>query len=206
MARKQTQRDPFIVPLDKGGRTFLGNWLGNEIRNADAARQANLLDVEHWRSLYEQGRTRTQHNLPWPDAADLTSYIPCEKVDAIHARMMRTVFVSPMYTVEGWGDAANRAPFVEEFHQWKVEEERLQSVLDKVINCALIEPRCLLEVYESSKRRPIRKQMDVRPTMTDQGGVVFNEQGQPDLQPNPQTGQYDPAKPDELGVTTVVDS
>ena len=33
------------------------------------------------------------------------------------------------------------APLVEEFHQWKAEEERLQGVIDKLVLQALIEPR-----------------------------------------------------------------
>jgi hypothetical protein len=206
MARRKPQKDPFTVPISKEQRTTLGNWLGNEIRNADMARQANSLEVEYWRSLYEQARTRASHDLPWPDAADLTSYIPCEKVDAIHARMMRTVYVTPMFTVEGYGASAQKAPFVEEFHQWKVEEERFQSVCDRVILTALVEPRCLLEIYESTARRPVRKQMEVKPETTDQGGVVFTEQGQPDIRPDPNTGEYAAASPNEIGVTTVVDS
>lgn len=206
MARRKKTADPFDVPLSKEQRDYFGNWLGLEIRNADAARQSNLLDVDYWWSLYEQGRTRQAQNLPWPDAADLTSYIPCEKVDAIHARMMRTVWVSPLWTVEGWGTAAPKAPFVEEFHQWKAEEERLQNVLDRVTLTALVEPRCLLEIYESTKRRPVRKKIDVKPTTTPEGGPVFNTDGEVDVQPNPTTGEYDVAKPDELAVRAVVDS
>lgn len=204
MAKKP--KDAFGVPLTSEQRTQCGLWLGNEIRNAEAARQSNLIDVDYWWALYEQARTRRSSDLPWPDAADLTSYIPSEKVDAIHARMMRTVWVNPVWTVEGWGRAAERAPFVEEFHQWKAEEERLQAVLDRVILTALVEPRCLLEIYESTQRRAVRKQLDIKPTMTDQGGIVFGEDGQPDIEPNADTGEYDVASAEELGVTAVVDS
>ena len=197
---------PYRVPLDKEQRDTLGNWLGLELRNADASRQSNLTDVDRWWALYEQARMRSDNDLPWPDAADLTSYIPCEKVDAVHARIMRTVWTSPVWTVEGWGQAANRAPFVEEFHQWKAEEERLQNVLDKVALTAVVEPRCLVEVYESSQRRTSRRELTVRPVRTGDGGVVFDAKGQPQLQRNEQTGAYVEANPDELGISTVVDS
>ena len=199
-------RNPFDVPLQKEQLTTLGNWLAQELRNADAARASNTIDVDYWWSLYEQARTRSSANLPWPDAADLTSYIPCEKVDAVHARIMRTIWVSPLWTVEGWGQASDRAPFVEEFHQWKAEEERLQNVLDRVALTALVEPRCLLEVYESGARRTVRKQLDLKPQTTPDGGVVFDEKGQPQLQTNPASGEFDVASPDELAVKTVIDS
>jgi hypothetical protein len=202
----KTPRDPFDVPLSSDQRKFLGIWLGNELRNADASRAAEVVDIDYWWSLYEQARTRGQSNLPWPDAADLTSYIPAEKVDAIQARIMRTVFVTPICTVEGWGSAADKAPFVEEFHQWKTEEERLQGVLDKVSLAALVEPRCLLEVYESTQRRTIRKQIAAKPTMTPQGGVLFDEQGQPHLETDPQTGEYQQAESSDLAVNVVIDS
>src|SRR5690606_2793098 len=93
--------------------------------------------IDYWHALYEQ-RRRVGLG-PWPGAADLASYIVTEKVDALRARLMKTIFVEPVWVVEGWGEAAKRAPIVEEFHQWKVEEERLQSKLGRVLHLALIE-------------------------------------------------------------------
>src|SRR5258706_7420340 len=114
------KRSPFDVKLSDAQQTCVGQWLSVEIDNALSARSAQEQDVDYWHAIYEQARTRTK-NLPWPDAADLTSWIPCEQVDSIHARMMKTVWVEPLCTVSGYGTAADRAPFVEEFHQWKVE-------------------------------------------------------------------------------------
>lgn len=204
MTSKQPE-NPYRVPLTSEQRQTVGNWLGLELRNADAARQSNVIDVDRWWALYEQARTRRDQDLPWPDAADLTSYIPCEKVDAVQSRIMRTVWTSPVWTVEGWGRAANRAPFVEEFHQWKAEEERLQNVLDKVSLAALVEPRCLLEVYESTQRRVSRKEITVKPRRSPEGGIVFDNKGNPELERD-QNGAYVEAQTDELGVTTIVDS
>lgn len=197
---------PFDVPISEEQRKTIGLWLGNELRNADAARAASTREVDYYWTLYEQARSRSQQNLPWPDAADLTSYIPCEKVDAIHARLMRTVWVNPIWTVEGWGQSSERAPFVEEFHQWKAEEERLQQVLDKIALTALVEPRCLVEIFESSAKRTNRKQITAKPQMTELGGVVFDANSQPALALDPNTGEYQTAQPQELGVQTVVDS
>jgi hypothetical protein len=63
-------------------------------------------------------------------------------VDSLHARLMKTVWVEPVWTVEGFG-AAQNAPIVEELHQWWAEEEQLQGVLDKLRLISLIEPRGL---------------------------------------------------------------
>lgn len=198
-------RDPFAIGLTPEQKTTLGLWVGNEIRNADAARSANVTEVDYYWTLYEQARTRDSRNVPWPDAADLTSFLPCEKVDAIQARLVRTVMVNPVYTVEGWGDAADRAPFVEEFHQWKTEEERLQRVLDKVALTALVEPRCLLEVYESTEERTVRKTITAKPQMTPEGGVIFDDRMQPMLETEPD-GKFIEATGQDLGVSAVIDS
>ena len=92
-------RDPFAVSLDAEQKKTLGIWLTNEILTAQAAKSALDSEVDYWHMLYEQARTRRPDGLPWPDAADLTSYIPCEKVDSIHARIMRTVWTNPIWTV-----------------------------------------------------------------------------------------------------------
>lgn len=199
-------RDPFAVSLTSEQRMALGNWVGLEIKNAIAARSANETEVDYYWTLYEQARTREGRNVPWPDAADLTSYIPCEKVDAIQARLVRTVMVNPVYIVEGWGDAADRAPFVEEFHQWKVEEERLQRVLDKIALTALVEPRCLVEVYESTEQRTTRKTINAKTEMTPEGGLILDEKGAPVLQTDPTTGKYIEASGQDMAASTVIDT
>ncbi len=162
---------PFDVSLTDEQRQHLAIHLCQEIRAAKDARMAAETEVDYWHQLYEQARTRGQ--APWKDAADLTSYIPSEKVDSLHARLMGTVWTEPIWTVEGWGEHADKAPFVEEFHQWKAEEERLQQVLDKIALTALVEPRCLVEVYESSQRRTSRKQIVAKPEQSDAGGLVL---------------------------------
>ncbi len=173
-------RDPFQVALNKEQREKLAWWLSQELDNGLNAKSVQDAEVDYWHMLYEQARTRNARNLPWPDAADLTSYLACEKVDALHARAMKTVWVEPVCTVEGWGQSADNAPFVEEFHQWKAEEERLQSVLDKLILISLIEPRGLLEVYEGSDWRTTRKRIQAQiQTDPTTGGMVYDDQGQP---------------------------
>lgn len=198
-------RSAFDITLSTEQRDCLAHWLTNEYNNALAARSALDVEVDYWHQLYEQARTRTQGNLPWPDAADLTSYIACEKADSIHARIMETIFTDPVWTVEGWGASSDRAPFVEEFHQFKVEEERFQSVADKLALIALIEPRGLLEVYESSERRTSRKTIHAKPKMTPEGGIVYDEKGSPQLEQD-ERGNFIEAKAEESAFTTTIDS
>src|SRR5262245_40429848 len=101
------KRTPYDIKATDEQKKALCLWLCDELIAADAARSDNTEEVSYWWTLYEQARTRSGNQLPWPDAADLTSFIACEKVDAIHARLMRTVWVNPVWTVEGWGDAAD---------------------------------------------------------------------------------------------------
>ena len=199
-------RDPFELRLSESQRKVLGLWLCDELQRGIDARATAETECDYWHSLYEQARTRLGRHSPWPDAADLTSYLASEKVDALQARLLRSIWVDPIWTVEGWGDAAERAPFVEEFHQWKAEEERLQSVLDRLSLISLIEPRGLLEISEGTEMRPTRKTISALPE-TDPltGGVLYGEDMAPMLKMG-RDGKYVEAKPGEPAVETVVDS
>jgi hypothetical protein len=133
--------NPYDIKLSDDQRTALALWFSEQIHDALNAKATNDSEsVDYWWQQYEQARTRIGRNTPWPDAADLTSFIPCEKVDAIVARIMESVGSDPVWTVEGWGTAADRAPFVEEFHQWKVEEERFEEPLERLLTAAMVEP------------------------------------------------------------------
>lgn len=179
-------RDPFEVPLNPDQKAYLGLWACDEVQRGIDARSAVEQDVEYWWALYEQARTRNKP--PWPDAADLTSYLGSEKTDALHARIMKTVWTEPLWNVEGWGEASERAPAVEEFHTWKAEEERLQSVIDRLVLQALVEPRGLLEIYESSEVRVSRKNFHAQQDTTADGLGVLDEDGSPLPKRDPATG------------------
>lgn len=162
MSRRSDPKDPFEITLKPDEKLELTNWLCDEVQQAIDSRTGRDAEVAYWHRLYEQGLTRTGKQQPWADAADLTSYIGTEKVDALRSRIMRTVFVEPIWTVEGFsGTAAKNAPIVEEFHQWQAEQEGLQRYLARVIHLSLIEPRGVLEVYEDTVERRVRKQQKV---------------------------------------------
>lgn len=179
MSPGKRARRPFEVSLSDAQREDLASWLTQELDNALGVRSASEQEVAYWHTLYEQGRTRNALNSPWPDAADLTSAIGTEKVDALRARIVRTVMTDPIWTVEGWGDAAKKAPFVEEFHQWQAEAEGFQAAFSRAVHLALVEPRGVLEVYEDTIRRPVRKVQWVQPMLSEDGSPIVDERMQP---------------------------
>ncbi len=174
--------DPFGVRLSDARRGAFTRWLCQEILAAEAARPIALSEIEQWHGLYEQKRQRTGKQKPWADAADLTSYIPTEKVDALRARIVRTIFVDPIWTVEGYGDSAQKAPFVEEFHSWKAEEEGVQLYVSDAIHTALIETRGVLEVYEDTAERLTKRKQRVALELTSDGRPIVGADGQFKLQ------------------------
>ncbi len=174
-------RNPFEVTLDKATKDDFASWLSREIQSAVDARTVSDTDIQYFHQIYEQGRTRLARNMPWVDAADLTSYLGTEKVDAMRARIMKTIMVDPIWTVEGWGDAAARAPFVEEFHQWQAEQEGVQRAVYKAIHLSLIEPRGVLEVYEDTLERPVRKAMKAVLDLAEDGSAIIDENNQQKL-------------------------
>ena len=179
MAKTPEQR-AWSVQLSADKKETFTHWLCRQINDAITARSVSPGETEYWWTLYEQGRTRDKKSMPWQDAADLTSYIITEKVDALRSRIMRTVFVDPVYTVEGWGDSAKKAPFVEDFHQWALESEGLQAYLTRVIQASLVETRGVLEVYEDTTTRKVRKKINALLAPSPMGAQF---QLNPDLEP-----------------------
>ena len=174
---------------DEKARDQLAAWLCDELDLAQAATRRTVgqdEDLDYWHTLYEQGRTRTEHAGPWPDAADLTSYLGTQYVDAMTARASRVIFTEPICTVEGWGASAERAPIVEEFHQWKAEEERLQEYCAKAFRLSFIEGKGVLEISEGSQRRKRKvegryKVITEPDPITGEPIPVFDLKGKPQL-------------------------
>lgn len=163
----------------------LARWLSEEIQAAEDVRGHIEPMLDYWHRIYEQDRTRLYTNRPKPDGADLTSPIGTQYVDSLHARTMQTIFgVEPIAVVEGWADSVAKAPFVEEFHQWQAEDERVANYCDRSIGNSWIDGVGVLECYEEIDYRPIRKtiwaqvETDVDP-LTGQPRMVFGEDNQP---------------------------
>jgi hypothetical protein len=196
------KRTPYDVNLDADAREQLAVWLCDQLNRALAVRSASEAEVAYWHVLYEQGRTRGDSNSPWPDAADLTSAIGTDKVDSLRARIMKTIFVEPVCTVEGWGDAATKAPFVEEFHQWQIEAEGFQSAFARAAHLSLIEPYGMLELYEDRIRRPVRKTIHAALALGPDGAALIGPDLKPVLQQNPD-GTYVEAPPEQPGMPPI---
>ena len=162
----------------------LARWLCEEIQHAEDVRGHLDAQLDYWHRIYEQDRTRLYTNKPKPDGADLTSPLGTQYVDSLHARAMRTIFgVEPIWVVEGWADSVAKAPFVEEFHQWTAEDERVQSYVDRAIGNSWIDSVGILECYEEIDYRPVRKtiwaQIETVPDAMGQPIAVFGEDNQP---------------------------
>jgi hypothetical protein len=162
MASRRTATTAYDLPqraLKGQWQTYddIGRWLCEEIDFAISARGQAADEIRYAWALYQQDRTRT-NRLPWPNAADLTSPFAAEYVDALHARLMTTIFTEPVWTVEGWGPSAARAPYVEEFHQRAQEDERMQGYADEWFMRGLVEGVGILEVSEAVElRREVRR-------------------------------------------------
>lgn len=184
-SRKKTHRDPFEVELTEEKEKELVLMLRREIEYAEQARDRivgddNRIDQAHL--MYEGGgsaRSLTK-NTPWPGAANLGSYIVTEKVDSMRARIAATIFADPVWIVEGYGDAAARAPFVESFHQWKAEQEKLQQFVVRVIHNSLVEGTGVLEVSDRVVLRKGIREIKALLQRDDQtGGAMLDQTGYP---------------------------
>lgn len=207
----QTKQVPYDIKERKlrGFDSYdeLAQWLCEEIEGAEAVRTHLDAQLDYWHRIYEQDRTRNTSNRPKPDGADLTSPLGTQYVDSLHARTMQTIFgVEPIWTVEGWAESAEKAPFVEEFHQWTAEDERVQSYCDRAINNSWVDSVGVLEVFEETDVRPVRKkiwaQIETVPDEMGQPRAVFDENHEPQYvrgkkgeyveMPPPQEGQPSP--------------
>ncbi len=204
MAKK---RKPFELKLDEDKRTDLALELAHALDDAMAARSAKDSDIRYWHTLYEQGRTRTAKNSPWPDAADLTSYLGTFYVDTLRAQIVETVMDDPICVVEGYGDAEKTAPFVEEFHQWQAEAEGFQNVFARSVHLGLIEPRGVLEVYEDSIKRPVRKVIRAALQLNPlDGSAMVDEKLKPLLQRKPDGSYIEATDPNMPSAEVEIDA
>ncbi len=149
--RKQTAKNPFEVRLSHAQEDALKLFIARELDYAIMARMAvvgndGILDDANLK--YLGGDCTLTKDTPWPNAANLGSPLVTEKVDAMRARIMATIFTDPIWIVEGLGPAAERAWLVEEFHQWKADQTKLQPAMGRAVHTSLIEGTGILEVND----------------------------------------------------------
>jgi hypothetical protein len=196
---KSKKPKAFDVAFSDSERKNFTNDLCLDIQNALMARQSvigdgGLIDYADW--FYEQGRSAAE-DLPFPGAADLTSYFITENVDALRSRLMKAVFgVRPFSFVEGWGADAKKAPVVEAFLDWQVRKpfSEFKTELAKTIHGALIEDGYILEVSEQTETTKRTEQLDVALELaphpdTGEPVPILGPDGHPKIQQDPQTGE-----------------
>lgn len=170
------KQKPFDLNLDDSERTQLADELCREIADAFSARasiidKGGLIDLADW--FYEQGRSDPSDR-PFPGAADLTSYIITENVDAMQARLLDASFgVRPFCFVEGRGADASKAQRVEAFTDWQVRKSDLQEEAERVLLGALLEDCYVLEVSEKIETRRMTDTIDAKVETNELGGPVL---------------------------------
>jgi hypothetical protein len=179
--RGSAKRDPFQIKFSPKRLSEFTDWIVNEIRQGISARSKLMNNgglIDAWQDAYEQAeRARSG---PWPGAADLSSWILCEKVDAMKSRLLQTVFgVDPICMVEGWGETSDRAAKVEAFHQWQATNERLRTWLGKGIHRSLIEGNGILECSERAVMRRSVSEMRLLAQLDPSGAMMLDEKSMP---------------------------
>ena len=185
-------RDPFEVRLSAVEEDELTQRLVRDIIAAEDARITIVGDngqIDKCHEMYEGGKPNKKM-IPWPGAANLGSFIVTEKVDALRARVTATIFTDPIWIVDGWGASAEKAPFVELFHQWKAEQERLQYYIGRLVHNGLIEGTGVLEISDRvvlrAGKRKIKAVVQLDP---ETGRTMLDDYGMPQLLQDPR-GKY----------------
>lgn len=202
------RRDPFEVALSPEQQVEIAAKLATEIDYAIQARERIVGDdqaIDQAYKKYEGGDKNLTKNTPWQGAANLGSPIVTDKVDALRARIVSTIFADPIWTVEGYGKSAERAPLVEDYHQWKAEASGLQKTLSRVIHTSLIEGTGVLEVSDRvTWRKGLRRARVLLQRNPLDGSVVLDPatgQATPVIKAD---GKFVEAEPGEPHAVTIV--
>lgn len=205
--RKKTDRDPFEVKLSEEKQKELVSFLVREIEYAEMARNNIVGDderIDQAHLMYEGGDGSLTKNTPWKGAANLGSFIVTEKVASMRARIVATLMSDPVWVAEGFGEAASRAPAVEEFMQWKAEQTKLQSFLGRATHNSLIEGTGVLEVSDRVvHRRGLRTINALLQRDEASGGVMLDDSGH-EIPVKLKSGRYVDAEAGEPSLKMVV--
>lgn len=204
------RKDPFAVDWNTASidETGFTNWLRTEIQNAQSARaswvaEGGWIDLAHL--LYEQEQMDRQG--PWPNSANLTSWIGMVQVDALTSRIAQAICgVEPLCTARGWGADPIQTAKVEAIMEWQAQDQFLRDHLEDAIELALIEGTSMLEVDERSVMRHTRREIRVVQQTGPNGEPLFDGDHQP-LLAQGLDGDYVEWDGDETtpNVTTVIE-
>lgn len=191
MARKP--KDPFAVNWTTADITEVGftEWLCVELQNAIDARASWVADggwLDLFHGIYDQDSMGRQG--PWPNSANLTSWIGTVQVDSMGARIQQAICgVEPLCTARGWGADPIQTAKVEAIMEWQANDSFLRDDLEDAIELALIEGTSMLEVDERPVMRHTRREIQVVQQTAEDGSPQFDDEMQPLLQRGPD-GNY----------------
>src|SRR4249920_1571960 len=180
MARRMSNA---AAPLPPGWTedktTDLLEFLNREVRAGLVARDAVLRDggkLDEAYAMYD-AQARNVKDAPFPGAADLSSHIVTEKVDALRSRLVKTLLSEPIWSVEGYGPSASKASAVEQVHTWLASVERVGTWIQKVCHLGLMEGTGVLECAEAVGVLSERRRIKAVAERGDDGSVVLGPQG-----------------------------
>jgi hypothetical protein len=174
--------DPFDVKLSDDDKATLTRRLCDAVRVGLTARDSIIQDggwIDFWYSLYEQQPQRSGPSRQEQASADLTSPIGTQMVDTLTAIAGKTINVEPIYVVEGIGADQAKAPAVEEFMQWRLEEMRAQGELIVAIQQAFIEEGAILEACEDALEVRRTKTVKAQIQKAEDGAMLLDIKGNP---------------------------
>lgn len=175
-----------IVKLSPEREGEVVSFLQDLLTRARSSRSQYVTDggyIDTWHALYEQ-QVRDESERPFEGAADLTTYIVTEKVDALAARLVQVIFhADPVCAAESWGRLEpNRQARVEAFHQWQADEEKVKLWVAKAVKMSLIEGTGVLAVDERPVLQKIKRTARVLLQQDEHGAPLLDEQ----LNPQPE--------------------
>ncbi|HXJ44073.1 MAG TPA: hypothetical protein VNH18_32600 [Bryobacteraceae bacterium] len=183
---KKSPKDPFAVDWNTAdiGEVAFTQWLCVEIQNAIDARASWVAEggwIDLFHLIYDQDQMDRQG--PWPNSANLTSWIGTVQVDSMGARIQQAICgVEPLCTARGWGADPIQTAKVEAVMEWQANDSFLRDDIEDAIELALIEGTSMLEVDERPIMRHARREITVAQQTTPTGEPLFDEQAQPLLQ------------------------
>lgn len=172
--------DPQRVQMTDAEWDEFEQWICQELQAALDARSKVIGDgalLDQWQAAYEQQPGMTRR--PWPDAADLPSYIPTEKTDSLRSRLVQVVFgPDPICVVEGYGLTPPQIAKCEVFHQLQAENEKLSEWLADAFQQSLIQGNGILQVDECYTLKKMRGPFDAAAETDEYGSLILGEDGQ----------------------------
>ena len=154
-------RYPRMVVLEEETRDRLKQWIDDEIEQFNSERQPLLSQWEDWQALYWAEPEEEVKNFPFEKAANIVVPLAAIAIEAIHARMMNTLFsVEPFWSIrprsKEWVDAAKP---MEKYLQSEAENGQTLNVYGFCNNSLLELIKLGTAVGKSGYKREMKKSL-----------------------------------------------